>query len=498
MWLGTRLKLKKEILDHKIVYGLLFLILAGAAFLRLFKLGELLGFYYDQGRDALVIHRFLHERKLFLIGPVTGIEGIFLGPFYYYLIAPFYFLGKGDPAFVAAALNLISVLGIGLFYLVVKEFFDRKVALISTSLAAFSYSLVIFSRWLSHPPLLPTFSLVIIYALLQIYRGKEKWWLIVGLFEGLCLQLEAAGAIFFIPTILIFALWQRKKIGSFSTVAFSLLLFLLTLTPQLLFNWRHQGIFQETFHKFLVRGKSFDLPLFELMKKRLIDYFEIFFSKLFYAKKSLSLAWLGILLILGFWKRREIFTKKRKILALWLFVPLTGYLFYQGNYGYFWDYYLSGVWLVFLLFWAFILTEAWPKIWGKLIVLLFLASFLYVNLPQLASYFRRGIGITLRYQLVAIDWIYRDVGDEDFNVDVYVPPVIPHAYDYLFKWYGDKRYQRQPLEENVPLLYTLYEVDSPHPERLEAWLARQEGIGKVIRGQDLGGITVERRERIQP
>jgi hypothetical protein len=99
-------------------------------------------------------------------------------------------------------------------------------------------------------------------------------------------------------------------------------------------------------------------------------------------------------------------------------------------------------------------------------------------------------------QKKALDFIYTNSGGKDFNVDVYVPPVIPYAYNYLFKWYGGGKYNRLPLEENRSLLYTLYEVDSPHPERLEAWLARQKGIGKVEEKVQFGGITVERRTRL--
>jgi len=99
-------------------------------------------------------------------------------------------------------------------------------------------------------------------------------------------------------------------------------------------------------------------------------------------------------------------------------------------------------------------------------------------------------------QKKALDWVYEDAKGRDFNVDVYVPPVIPHAYDYLFKWYGGKIHGREPKEELVPLLYTLYEVDPPHPERLSAWLDRQEGIGEVEEEVKFGGITVQRRRRL--
>ncbi|PIS14569.1 hypothetical protein COT64_01910, partial [Candidatus Shapirobacteria bacterium CG09_land_8_20_14_0_10_39_12] len=88
---------------------LLFVILFFAAFFRLYRLDQLLGFWYDQGRDALVIWDLIHYQKFFLIGPVTGIEGIFLGPFYYYLLTPFYLIGRGNPVTAAAGLSWLTV-----------------------------------------------------------------------------------------------------------------------------------------------------------------------------------------------------------------------------------------------------------------------------------------------------------------------------------------------------------------------------------------------------
>ncbi|KKT32194.1 MAG: hypothetical protein UW20_C0022G0007, partial [Candidatus Woesebacteria bacterium GW2011_GWB1_44_11] len=99
-------------------------------------------------------------------------------------------------------------------------------------------------------------------------------------------------------------------------------------------------------------------------------------------------------------------------------------------------------------------------------------------------------------QLAAIDWIYNFSNGRDFNVDEYVPPVIPYAYQYLFEWLGTQKYQRLPLDKNIPLLYTLYEADPDHPERLQAWLDRQKGIGTVLKEQRFGGIVVQERQRI--
>src|SRR3990170_231651 len=75
---------------------ILFTLLLLAFLVRIYRIDSLLGFYFDQGRDANVIWDLWHKGKFFLIGPTTGIEGVFRGPWYYWLIAPFYLLARGD------------------------------------------------------------------------------------------------------------------------------------------------------------------------------------------------------------------------------------------------------------------------------------------------------------------------------------------------------------------------------------------------------------------
>jgi hypothetical protein len=104
--------------------------------------------------------------------------------------------------------------------------------------------------------------------------------------------------------------------------------------------------------------------------------------------------------------------------------------------------------------------------------------------------------IAFTNQLAAIDWIYKDAAGREFNVDEYVPPVIPYAYQYLFEWLGTTKYNKFPIEQEVPLLYTLEEVDPDHPDRIGAWFSRQDGIAKIQESVRFGGIMVERRIRI--
>ena len=204
---------------------------------------------------------------------------------------------------------------------------------------------------------------------------------------------------------------------------------------------------------------------------------------------------------LVFWKQKE----TRRFLAtvtLVLMVPIVFMLFYQGNYGRIWDYYFTGVFPLFVLLFAAGMAGwgRWNRVAGVGIVAAFLVIFGRDNGVLLRNYLRAGVDgpthITLGNMKQAVSWVFNDAGERQFNVDVYVPPVIPHSWDYLFLWMGETKYGRQPETEQVPLLYTLYEMDPPHPERLEEWMRRQEGIGKVEEEVKFGGVGVQRRIRI--
>ncbi|KKP48275.1 MAG: hypothetical protein UR39_C0001G0070 [Candidatus Woesebacteria bacterium GW2011_GWA1_33_30] len=173
------------------------------------------------------------------------------------------------------------------------------------------------------------------------------------------------------------------------------------------------------------------------------------------------------------------------LFLLFLGIPLICYTFYSGNNGNLYGYYLTGFYLPIILGISLIVARFW-----KLTIFL-IVIFLFFNLKQTTYKFNNPDQINFSNQLKAVEWIKNDGGNEKFNIDVYVPPVIPYSYEYLFKWMDIKQ-----DENKVSLLYTLYEIDSPHPERLVVWLERQKRIGKVMEKVQFGGITVERRERI--
>lgn len=485
--------MKKE----KLEYLVLFLILLASAVFRLYRIDKLLGFWYDQGRDALIIWDFLHYGKFFLIGPVTGIDGIFLGPFYYYLLAFFYWLGKGSPVVAAAGLSWLTVGAVFLLYWLGKKMFSTSVGLLAAFLYGFSYHQITFSRWLANPNPLPFFTLLAMICLYEFIENHRSLFIVLCSFLiGLCLQLEAASAIFFLPSIMIILIWQKKKVN-FKILTLSFLAFFITLLPQIYFNFRHDGVLLAAFKKFLIEEKSFKLSFLQVIRLRLLTYYDVFTGKLISQPENLRLLVLALFSAPFVLFKKKMFSEEGKLLLIWLLVPLFGYFFYQGNHGYVWDYYFTGIVpAFFLLFSAGLYYLVKQGFTGKVIVCVFLIVFSFSNLSLIRNYLKAGIGIKLEAQKKAIDWIYSQAKDNQFNADFYVPPQIYYSYSYLMKWYGKGEYGREPATKQVGQLYTLYEPDGEHPQFLKAWLERQDGIGKINKEHFWGDITVQKRERI--
>lgn len=473
-----------------------------ALFLRFYRLDELLGFYYDQGRDALVVWRFLYEKDPFLVGPTTGISGIFLGPFYYLLIAPFYFIGRGNPLYPAYFLAFSSVLAIFFLYLTAKEIKRGETGLMAVFISAFSHNLILGSRWLSNPTFIFLTSILLFYSYVKaIKTQKPNYYILIAVLISVSLQLEAASAVFYLPTLILFLIWQRKNLPSFRTLFLMFFIFLLSFIPQIVFNFLNRNIIFDSLWRTIVLEKSFRFGSIEHFLKRLDFLIFVFENKLFPETRFLAHLFVFIAFV-GLLSGIKGIKKDYLILFFIFFAPcLLGYLLFRGNFGNFYDYYLSGFYLIFILLFSLGLSFYFKIKYGFLMIFLFFFLFLKENILLTKDYLLKSSyswPITFKSQVDAIDWIFREGKDIEYNIDVYVPPVVPYAYDYLFLWKGRDFCQSGlcgKREERKDIVFVLIEDDLYHPERFSSWISRYNESTEILKEARFGSITVQKRKR---
>jgi len=207
-------------------------------------------FLGDQGRDVVIIRDFLKNGNLFFIGPQTSIGNMYLGPWFYYLIAPSLLLANFSPLGPAIFISLLSVATVFLIYLLTKLFFkDQKAAY----LAAFFYSIspvvIKYSNFIWNPNVMPFFSLLLVYSLYLVFYQRKYNYLLLTSFSFIMALNSHYLALALLPlvglTYLVYIYLNRQDKKTLQSLIkpslLALALFLLSLTPQVLFDIKHQG-----------------------------------------------------------------------------------------------------------------------------------------------------------------------------------------------------------------------------------------------------------------
>ncbi len=119
-------KVKTWIKNNKKETILLIAILLLGSFLRLYRIGEYMTFLGDEGRDVIIVRRFLVDFDLMLIGPGTSIGNMYLGPLYYYMMAFPLWLFNYSPVGPAVQVALLGVVTIFMVWYITRKWFPVK------------------------------------------------------------------------------------------------------------------------------------------------------------------------------------------------------------------------------------------------------------------------------------------------------------------------------------------------------------------------------------
>ena len=114
-----------KLYKDKYLFSIIILFLIGL-FLRLYRIYSFVTFLGDQGRDAIILKRIITFEHFPAIGPPTSIGQVYLGPFYYYFIAPWLWISNFDPIGPAIGVAIISSACIIFSYFLLKDIFNKK------------------------------------------------------------------------------------------------------------------------------------------------------------------------------------------------------------------------------------------------------------------------------------------------------------------------------------------------------------------------------------
>lgn len=340
---------------------MIWLVTVLAAFLRLYRLGPSLQFLGDQGRDALVMYRMLAEMDLPFIGPITSVGGFYLGPLYYYLMAPFLWLTRFNPVGPAVATAVLGVLTVPVLYFVAKKFYSHRVAIWAAGLYAVAYIPVSETRSAWNPNLMSLASLGIIYG----FYTKKLW--LAALSLGAALQFHYM--IVFLAPWLIWQLWLVRRNQQLLK---SLMILLLLMAPLILFEVKNNWLNTKGLIEFLTKHQYGSLNWWTVIKNTVGRSEQAIGMVLGFGRDYSPLrAWLtkGFLLLL------LVFIKRLKFLGLYLLLTIPVLAAYQDN---IYPHYLG-----FLFPAVFILSAAILSKLPKLFLPAFAVLFLVYNLPQI-------------------------------------------------------------------------------------------------------------------
>lgn len=166
---------------HIVWVTLASIILIGA-FLRLYHFSDWLHFELDQARDVLFFSSAVTGGlgELPILGPKASGTALRVGPAFYYLEYASALLFGNTPQGHALFVRILSIVSIGLLYVLMRRFFPVAISLGLTYLYAIGAFFVLHQRFAWNPNILPFFLIAGLLAFFRALHGSEKypgWWL---------------------------------------------------------------------------------------------------------------------------------------------------------------------------------------------------------------------------------------------------------------------------------------------------------------------------------
>lgn len=401
------------------------IILVGLA-LRLYQLEQRSGFDFDQETAAWWIKNLVVDHKISLIGQEISTGGVFIGPFFYYLLTPFYLLTKLYPLGGNIFVTFIALLTMIMIYHFTKLVFNKSCAAITTFLYAINPGIINFDRTVAPSNMIVLLSISTAYLLIKF----PKSWLdrfLLGIILGLTFSVHPT-AVLLIPIAVIYFFFSKERLNLKQFLLIILPIVLLIL-PLVFFNFRHGGLIVNNIVSTIFSGEGSPFNLI---------------NRFFSMSQLLLVYWAGTLIsndsflvklplfVLAIW----VFLKNSGLLLkIWVLVSLTALIFYPRHVP---EYYFLLLTPVVLIYTVGFLQKSRIK---KIILLIIILASVFLSIFRL-KYYDNKLG--LYYKNAAVEYIVDQANDQPFTVYYSNEPGLGFGFNYLFWWQKAKIADKMP------------------------------------------------------
>ncbi|MBI4099614.1 glycosyltransferase family 39 protein [Candidatus Microgenomates bacterium] len=378
--------------------------------LRLYALEKRASFDFDQETAAWWVKNLIVDHKFSLIGQEISTGGVFVGPFYFYLLAPFYLLTNLYPLGGNLFVALIALATMIAIYRLAKQVFGANSAIIAVFLYAVHPGIIRSDLAVAPSNLVAFLSATTAYLLTKPKRSFIDFALL-GTILGLTFSVHPTATLL-LPICLAYYLFTKQKFDLKKALLVILPVFLL-VSPLVLFELRHNFLMVHNALTTLASGRNDPLSMINL----LLVYWA---GTLVSNDNVLVKIPLFLLAIWVFFKARG------PILKLWILTPLLAAVLYSRHVPEYYFLLTLPVTLVYTI--GFLLKGRTKRV---LLVTIILASVFLGVVAGLSP----GNQLGLYYKNEAVKYIVKEAAGRPFTVYYSNEPGEAFGFDYLFWWH---------------------------------------------------------------
>lgn len=438
---------------------LIAIVLLGAT-LRFYRLPEMANYDFDQEYASNFAYSVIREYPIQLIGQGLSVEGLFMGPLYFYYLVPFYFVSNLHPigGFVGSVfLGLVTIVA---YFFVANSLFGPKAGLIAAFLRA-----TLFTSIAADWTMVPSYSSELA-VILTWYCFYKYWHGITSIFPYLTFLfgLYTSFHPILFPLYLVFfvLLAIKRRLPKVRTLLLGVVSFIVPLIPLIIFEFLHQFLeIKRLFFVIIQNGGSSAKggELSQFLYYNLTNLYNIlnlsYLPKMLFSSVILGLFFLLVYKGYGFFKD----SFHQTALAVTYFLFILYYYFFPTHVS---EYYFQALNTLVFFYFSGILSLLINTKALQFILLLVLITIVYFNFRALRERWNNPSLITLYHKdSIVKEILERRPKDQEFYVSYIREPGWNFGFNYLFKLYN----QVPQTREAKPPVYTIvipksYSLDS--------------------------------------